>query len=363
MIITFLQDVTLHQWLTAAGFVVGGFIIGVLFDSIILNRLKHLAAKSSWEGDDIIIHAVHGVARFWFTLGGLYLGILALSVPPDVLKPARMVLVVIVLFSATVVGARIAAGLAGLYGRQTVGADKSASIFMYFAKLLVYILGLLVILQSVGISITPILTALGVGGLAVALALQDTLSNLFAGLSIISVRKVKIGDFVRLDSGEDGYVTDITWRYTEIRALANNMILIPNSKFAGAIVTNFYRPDRDLSVSLDLGVAYNSDLEKVEKVVIEVAREVMTEVKGGVTEGFDPFIRYNNFGESSIRFTAILRGLEYTDQYLIRHEFIKRLKQRFDREGIEIPFPIRTVYLHNDRSPGDSTAEPDPRRT
>ncbi len=208
----------------------GGFVLGWIFDRIILGYLKRLAAKSAWEGDDIIIHCVHGVATLWLTVGGVYFAILSLHPAPKVLKPTQQVVLFLLLFSATVVAARIGAGLAGLYSRRAVGADRSISIFTYIAKLIIYIIGFLVILQSFGVSITPILTALGVGGLAVALALQDTLGNLFAGLGIIAVRKVRVGEFVRLDSGQEGYIADISWRYTEIRQLANNMILVPNSK-------------------------------------------------------------------------------------------------------------------------------------
>ena len=177
-----------------------------------------------------------------------------------------------------------------------------------------------------------------------SLALQDTLSNLFSGLQITMSRQINPGDYVRLDTGEEGYVTDITWRNTTIRALPNNMVVVPNAKLAGAIVTNYYLPQQEMAVLVQVGVAYESDLKKVETVTIETGREVMQEVPGGVPE-FEPFIRYHTFADFSINFTVILRAREYVDQYLIKHEFVKRLHQRYNREGITIPFPIRTVHL------------------
>lgn len=199
------------------------------------------------------------------------------------------------------------------------------------------------ILNALGISITPILATLGVGGLAVALALQDTLSNLFAGFHIITNRIVRVGNYIKLDSGgEEGYVIDINWRTTKLKMLDNNTILIPNSKLTQTNITNYCLPDKDLAVLVNVGVHYNSDLKHVEQVTCEVAKEVMREVQGGVPD-FVPFIRYNTFGDSSIGFTVTLMGKEYFDQYLIRHEFIKRLHQRYSKEGIVIPYPIRAI--------------------
>ena len=115
-----------------------------------------------------------------------------------------------------------------------------------------------------------------------------------------------------------------------------------------AKVINFYLPRTETTVLVDVGVSYDSDLEFVEKVTVDVACNVMEEVEGGVTD-FEPFIRYKEFGDSSINFSVILRAKEYTNRYLLKHEFIKRLHKRYNKEGIDIPFPITTVYLDNKR--------------
>lgn len=234
--------------------------------------------------------------------------------------------------------------------RAQSNEPATTSIFRNLITVVVTAIGLLIALQTLGISITPILTAFGVGGLAVALALQETLSNLFAGFALILSHKIKPGEYIRLDSGEEGYVLDTNWRHTKIRALQNNLHIIPNSRLAASVITNFEHPDSELAVLVDVGVDYSSDLEKVERVTIEVGADVMKDVDGGVP-GFTPFIRYNTFHDSSIGFTAILRARDYVSQYLVRHEFIKRLKSRFDREGIVIPFPIRTLEWRAGTSP------------
>jgi small-conductance mechanosensitive channel len=198
-----------------------------------------------------------------------------------------------------------------------------------------------VLLESFGISITPMLTALGVGGLAVALALQDTLSNLFAGIQITLTRTIKSGDYIHLTTGEEGTVTDISWRSTTLLTQSDNLTVIPNSKLAQNILTNYSLPKRNLSITVNVGISYDSDLEKVESVTLDVAAQLMKE-NGIETQ---PVFRYKEFGTSSVNFNLSMDVNEFSQQYILRHEFIKRLYKRFITEGIEIPYPTTTVYI------------------
>lgn len=323
--------------------IIGSLILGILVERYILGYFKKLAEKTAWEGDEIVVASLRRIVVFWFFLGGISAGIHNIGLKSSNISLIHKIIIVLFVLSLTVVLSKILTAFVELYTKKTKGQFPSTSIFTNITKVVVYIVGFLIILQAFNISITPILTALGVGGLAVALALQDTLSNLFAGIQIIASRQVKPGDYVKLDSGEEGYVVDITWKNTTIRALPNNMIIVPNARLSNALITNYYMPERELAVLVQVGVSYSSDLSKVERVTIEVGRDVMKTVPGGVPE-FEPFIRYHTFGDFSINFTVILRGKEFTDQYLIKHEFIKRLHERYKKEGIEIPFPIRTIY-------------------
>ena len=207
----------------------------------------------------------------------------------------------------------------------------------------------MILLNSLGVSITPILTALGVGGLAVALALQDTLSNLFAGFYISVAGQVRPGDYVKLDTGEEGYVTDISWRSTTLRALANNLIVVPNAKLAQAIVTNYHLPEKRMSLLIPVSVSYESDPDLIERVLIEEAIAGAQSIPGLLAEPA-PFARFiPGFGNSSLDFTLICQVSEFVDQYLAQHELRKRIFKRFRAEGIEIPFPIRTLYVKGDQ--------------
>lgn len=212
--------------------------------------------------------------------------------------------------------------------------------------LFIFALGGIMALGAAGIEVSPLVASLGIAGLAVALAFQDTLSNFFAGIYISVDRPVREGDYVQLEGGYEGYVRKIGWRSTQIRLLGNNIVVVPNAKLASSVITNYYAPDKSLAVLVPVSVAYESDLSRVEKVTCEVAEKVQRGTAGAVKE-FKPFVRYNAFGDSGISFNVILRAAEYTDKYLIAHEFVKALHARYAKEGIEIPYPKRHVYVEN----------------
>lgn len=342
------ESLKITQLLLPLAFLIGGFVAGLIFEKIILTKLKKMAEKTKWEGDEILIAALRGKTIFWFVIAGIYGAILNMPLSPNIFNSVKKILLIIVVASMTLVLAKIAVGFVDSYTRRVKGVSPLTTIFTNLTNIVVFVVGMLIILQTLGVAITPMLTALGVGGLAVALALQDTLSNLFSGLHIIASRQVRPGDYVELDSGERGYVTDIAWRNTTIRALPNNMIIVPNSKMASAIITNYCQPEKEMSVLIQVGVSYDSNLEKVERVTIEVAKEVMREIQGGISE-FEPFIRYHTFDDFSINFTVILRTREFINQYIIKHEFIKKLHERYKKENIDIPFPIRTVYMQEEK--------------
>ncbi|HEX6230164.1 MAG TPA: mechanosensitive ion channel family protein, partial [Actinomycetota bacterium] len=341
-------SLTLRDLVEASAWLGGAVVVGLVL-RFVFRHLERRAGGTRWSGDEVLYGALGDLAFGGVIAVGAWATVLALPLREGVRDVAERILVAALIVLGTLIVARLGARLIRAAALGRPGVAQSSSIFVNITRLVVFLVGFLVLLQTLGISIAPLLTALGVGGLAVALALQDTLSNLFAGVHILASKKVQPGDFIKLDSEEEGYVVDINWRNTWIRQLPNNMVLVPNARLASAIVTNYYRPEQELAVLVQVGVSYESDLPKVEQITMEVAAEVMREVDGGVPD-FEPFIRYHTFGDSSIGFTTILRGKEFTDQYLIKHEFVKRLHERYRSEGIEIPFPIRTVHLH--------TAEP-----
>ena len=233
------------------------------------------------------------------------------------------------------------------------GSPASTSLLLNLVAAMVYTIAIIIVLDAYGVSITPLLTALGVGGMAVALGLQDTMSNIFAGLHIILTKQIRIGDHIRLEGGAEGQIIDITWRFARIHTVTNNVIIVPNNKLAASVITNYDMGAEggtsveDVAFTVTVGVAYDSDLEQVERVTLDVAREVLGRLDPSldVSEGAPtaPAVRFHTFGDSSIIFNINLHTSSFRNQYLLRHEFIKALKKRYENEGIEIPFPIRTI--------------------
>lgn len=317
-------------------------VLGYIVREALFKRLTRLAGNTNTQIDDIIIAATKEPFIVWCLILGTYFALEVSQLPVELVDIAQKTMVILAIASVTFALASISSGLLTTYSARLQSALPVTSLTQNIARIIILCVGALIILSTLGISITPILATLGVGGLAVALALQETLSNLFSGFHIVMARQIKLGDYLKLESGEEGYVVDINWRTTKIKMLPNNIVLVPNSKMAHAIVTNYYLPDREMAVLVNMGVDYGSDLKKVEAVTCEVAEEVMKEVTGGVPD-FKPFIRYSNFGDFSINFTVIMRAREFVDQYLIKHEFIKKVHERYEKEGIIIPYPIRTI--------------------
>ncbi|MGW2049696.1 mechanosensitive ion channel family protein [Streptomyces sp. NPDC001858] len=327
-----------------AGIALAAGLLAAFLSRTLLRWLGKHAKRTKWSGDDVVVDALRTVVPWCAIAGGAATAAALLPLTKGVQHTVNQCLTVLLIFVVTVAATRVVAGLVQNMTTSRSGVAGSATIFVNITRVLVFSIGFLVMLQTLGISIAPMLTALGVGGLAVALALQDTLANLFAGLHILASRTVQRGDYIKLSSGEEGYVEDINWRQTTVRALSNNLVVIPNGQLAKTNMTNYMRPEQDLTILVQAGVAYDSDLEQVERVTLEVVTQVMTGVDGALPD-HEPAIRFHTFGDSRIGFTVILGVGEFSDQYRIKHEFIKRLHRRYREEGIRIPAPTRTVAL------------------
>lgn len=333
-------------YLVPAAAALAGLGLGLLARRTVLRALARIARRSAWRYDDVLVEALRGPVVLWTTLGGLYAAVVLLHAPAATDRVLGRTLLVLAIFSVTWAVARFT--VRALRAGASDGALPSVSLIANVAAAAIYVLGALVALQTLGISITPIITALGVGGLAVALALQDTLANLFAGIRILAARKLRPGDYIRLDSGDEGYVQDITWAQTTIRQPLNHLVIVPNAKLAGAITANYSLPDPEQSVPVKVGVAHGSDLALVERVTLEVARDAQREAPGGA-RAHQPVVRFVGFAESAIEFNVILRAAHYDERGALVSEFLKRLYGRYHAEGIRIPQAVRVVHLHDGR--------------
>lgn len=320
-------------------------LVGFLCRRAVLGTLRAWTSRTNSKPGLILYDALRGPIMIWVVILGAHLAIQGSELPTRYSMWTAKVLLVLWFLSLTLMSMRMAGNLVRYYGAQAPGALPVTTLTQNLAQLAVFLIGMVLILGALDVKITPILTALGVGGLAVALALQDTLTNLFGGFYVAVAGQVRLGDYIKLNSGEEGYVTDIGWRSTSIRALANNLIVIPNSKLAQAIVTNFYLPEKRMGSSLQVGVDYESDPDQVEKLLLEIARNGAADIPGLLGEPAPSVIFDPGFGDSALGFTLNFQVAEFSNQSRVRHELRKRILRRFRQEGIGMPFPTRTVYL------------------
>lgn len=326
--------------------IISGFILGIVFEKRGLRKLKITTKKFGWQGADVIVKSLRGVILLWFTLGGFSLAIAYLPIKPGFSLIIQRIFLVIFLASVTLVVSRLAIGFIQFFSSRGDESPQLTTLFENLTRIFIFSLGILIIIQSLGIAITPLLTALGIGGVSIGLALQSTFANLFSSINILTAKKLRPGDYVELKTGEAGYVRDITWKHTVIEEINQNWLVVPNSKIVAASFRNYSFPNKELLINIDVGVAYNSDLERVEQVTLEVAQEIIDSFTNNESN-FVPFIRFYQFDYFRINFTVYLKVSEFYDSLLIRHEFIKKLHQRFRQEKIEIPLAFPINYTPN----------------
>ncbi len=323
-------------------FVLYGLAAGLLVEFLLLRRVEAALRRRGQTLAASILRSLHWSPLLALTALGLHEAFRTSSLRYALQFDLDKALGAAVIFVFTLLAGRVAAVLLGEYLQRNTAAQASASLLTSLARIAIWSIGALLILQSFEISITPLLTALGVGGLAVALALRDTLENLFSGLQIIASRQLRLGDYIKLEGGSEGIVTDITWRNTTIRDLSNNTIVVPNVKLAQATFTIYALPDRELQVAVPVLVPYGTDLDAVERISLDVARTVLSDAKVQV-DGYEPYVRFQEFGSDNVRLTVNLRAAEFADQFALRSDFLKLLHARFLAEDVEAPFPARVA--------------------
>jgi small-conductance mechanosensitive channel len=321
--------------LQAVATVAGAYVFGRLLNQFIARHLAHLASGSHGPWDDIIVNEIVGYVPLWSVLLGLRVSLAYWPIPERWLHLAATAISVVGFGSVTFALAGVATRLVGTYGPRAVPGVPISGLTRNTIRLIVVIGGLLVVLNELGIEIRPMLAALGVGGLAVALALQEPLSNLFAGLTVSLAGQVRIGDHVRLDSGVEGKIVDFNWRSTWLEIAGGSVAVVPNSKLSQAIVTNFSLPNPELAIPIDFAIRFEEDPGRAERTALAVAEAVMRDTPGTAKE-FEPTVRFHTFTDLGLKGTVTLRAATWADQGLIKHRFVMAMHDRFRTDGIEL---------------------------
>lgn len=341
-------------WLDPA--IAGSVFLFSVILSVIFNKLLFplVLRFTNWTPTDLDTRIVRGI-RLPLSLGIVVLGAyLAFRVPLDlsggqqhaVNKLAGTLAIILgVMAVSSMIASAFDWYLENLAKRtQHILDIRFLPLFRRIVAVLVYGLGTLLILDLIGVAISPLIAALGLGGLAVALAIQPTLSNLFAGTYVMTEGVISAGDYIELENGVSGYVVDVGWRSVRIRTWHNNLVVVPNSRFVETILTNYQKPVPAMNVYLTCGVSYDSDLNQVELVCLEVMDEEL-ETNPAAVKNYGRYFGFQSFGESNVDFWLFLQAQDRLAAFELRTSLMKRLHRRFKEEGIVINYPVRTLQF------------------
>jgi small-conductance mechanosensitive channel len=325
---------------------IGSFVVLYILRLTALRFLK--AFRNRFEGlSHNILNTIYKSVKIpsliWVILLSAHATVYLSKLPQNQINLITKVIDLLLIFSITILIANLSTRIVKLY-LQNKNLPETGLIFILL-QVFIYLIGILIMLSYFGISIMPIITTLGIGGLAIGLALKDTLSNIFSGLYILLEKNIKVGDFIELENGKKGYVMNINWRTTTIKTLSNDVVILPNEKLAQSIVVNFAKPAELTRVALEIPVSYDTDIDKFEKIVME---EVYNLAKENDKLLLDPapVLRFiPGFGDSSLNFTLYFSAANYENGFLVQSELRKRIFKRLKNEGIEIPYPQLDVHI------------------
>ena len=261
---------------------------------------------------------------------------------------ARKLWVLIIIFEISYVASKTSQVLMQWYVKKLSTAEtvkletKLLPPIKRILPITIYVVATLIALDQLDIAISPLLAGFGIGGLAVALAVQPTLSNFFAGTYLVSEGQLKEGDFIELEGGPSGFIEEVGWRSTKIKNRFNNLVIIPNSKMIDTILTNYYSPTPATNVIVKCGISYESDLNKVEEIINTVAKNILNSSDDGVKD-VDPFVGFSEFGDSNIEFFVFLQAKDRTGSFKLKSELIKAIYKEFASQNIEINYPVRKI--------------------
>ena len=345
-----IQDLANATHLSPTSFYLIGFSVLLLVAIALgftLNRLFRRGAKkiqNNWG--KLILELLESLSVPMCVLAAVYTALEVLVLPRKFEQIGSKVIFVLVVMVTFYFMTQVVVLFLARWGRQEPSLERVTQPAGFVVRIVFALLAGIIIFENLGIHLTAVWTTLGVGSVAVALALQDTLGNFFAGLYLLADRPISPGDYVKLDGGQEGYVAQVGWRSTSLRTLGNNTIVIPNSSLAKAVITNYSMHEERMSLDIRVGAAYGTDARRVEKILVEIAEKAMADGVEGLLAHFEPDAKLNpGFGDSSLNFTLGVKIRRFVDQFAVQSELRKRILERFQAEGIEMPFPTQTIIL------------------
>jgi small-conductance mechanosensitive channel len=350
------------EWLdpaTAGAIALIGIVAALVFHKLIFPLIVRFTHRTPTDLDSRLVKSVRWPTTLGFVVLGAYL---AFTVPLDLTESQQSQVDTVgqalgVMIVITVVVGLLSSAidwyLASLATSATRVVDlRLLPLIRRVGGVIIYAIGGLLLMDVLGINISPLIAGLGLGGLAVALAIQPTLANLFAGTYVMTEGVIATGDYIQLENGLKGYVVEVGWRSTRIRDWRNNLVVVPNSKFAETIITNFQQPTHAVNVYFECGTSYDSDLYRVEEICLEVMDTIVDSHPMAIKE-YGKYFAFDNFGDSNVNFWLFVQATDRWGSFVVQSDMMKLLHKRFQEEGIVINYPVRTLQFPEGWTPED----------
>jgi small-conductance mechanosensitive channel len=317
-------------------------IIAYLAKFVFRKILKPLTKKTKTKVDDLIIKSISSIIFYVLLVLGIKYGLRYFELKTTIYNNLINTLLVIIVSLLLV---RIVNNFfkhwaeEWRYKTKTTTDERIIPLLQKIVKAVVIILAVIFIFSAWNINISPLLATAGIAGLAIGLAVKDSLANILGGLQLVLDKTFKVGDKVELESGEMGVILDIGLRSTKLKTYDNEVIHIPNGTLANAKIKNFTQPDFSIRVNVEFGVEYGSDPEKVRQVVVEAMKKI-----DEVLEDPEPVVEFKKMSDFSLDFIARAWVKEYTQAYSMKLKMTDEIHKSLNEAKIGIPFPTRTVF-------------------
>ena len=355
-----------HAWVAFAAEILVLLLCVWIAQRLLVRYLSSWQRSSGRTADDEFVSLVRRDAvslirsamKPLLLLAGIAVAVNSLPVvPAHILAMCNRLFTLGMVVIALYVTYRAAMLVSRAWLRSTSARAELADPAAFFIRVLFAGLGVMLLLDNLGVSLTAVWTSLGIGSIAVALALQDTLSNFFAGVYLRLDRPVKMGDYIRIEGKEEGYVDHLGWRSTWIKTRDNTVVVVPNAKLSSSILTNYSMPNPQLECTVRFSVGYDADLERVEAMVVEEAKDLAGTLPGMLADPAPYVELIPGFGASALNLQLNFTVASYEDQYPAQHQLRKRILVRFRKEGIAVPYPQREVHVYRGSNQKDLVTE------
>lgn len=324
-------------------------VLSKLVNFVMNTVIPRFTIKTKTRVDDLIIKKIQKPGSYLVLLLGIYIALIPLAIPEKIISVTDNIILSLCIVLFSIIGMRIIDVFIDVWGLEW--AKKTASsiddallpLFHKTSKVLFLVFCLVFILKVWSFNVGGLLAGVGIAGMVLGLALKDSLANIFGGISLVLDKSIKVGDKVKLGSGELGVIQDIGLRSTKLKTYDNELITIPNGRLSESLIINYVQPNEAHRAVINFSVEYGSDTEKVKKLVLKAIQNI----ENAVYEP-EPVVVFKEMADSGLNFTALIWST-WQKSYSVKLEATKRIYNALNKAKIGIPFPTRTVYMHQVR--------------